>query len=172
MARGIGGDDGPSLFMFGACVLGFIWLRDSFTSAKESVSSTLELGKNSGGILQPETTEDISTLQKSVDAITVRWTKCPHGKAYYLNIAAKCWTELSANYNTDEAKLFAMLSPLSADELRAVAKTFGVRETSVFGLLTLGSYTIFKAFDEALSDGMFGNDLTKMRKIWAKTGLW
>lgn len=172
MARGIGGDDGPSIFMFGACVLGFIWVRDNLKSAGDSVSKKLELGQNSGGILQDETTRDIARMEKSAATIPVRWTNCKRPRAFYQSVADDIWTECKANYYVDTDKMFELVEPLNADELKAVAKYFGVRETTFLGVLTLGSYDIVKAMKAALSDGFLAQNETRMRQIWSKTGLW
>ena len=172
MARGIGGDDGPTLFMAGACILGFIWIRDSLGKAGDTLSDKLEIGKNSGGILQAETTRDIARMEKQASGLVIRWSNCKKGRGYYASVADDIWDECKANYSTDEAKMFDLLSPLNVDELKAVAQSFGVRETTLLGVLTLGSYDIIKALKAALSDGFIFDDETKMRKIWAKTGLW
>lgn len=158
--------------MAGAVVLGFIWLRDNLAKAGDSLSDKLEIGKNSAGLLQVETTKEIEKMEKQTSGLLIRWTNCKRGKAYYASVADDIWTECKANYSTDEAKMFELLTPLNADELKAVAQAFGVRETSLLGLATLGSYTIVKALKAALSDGYFSNDETNMRRIWAKTGLW
>jgi hypothetical protein len=171
MARGIGGEDGPSLWTFLCCILVFFWLRSATAKATKKVEDVLELGKNSGGPLQPETTAQISALEKSVDQIAVSVRKLKYKMPHYQAIADDIWAELTSVFNIDEAKMFDELKPLDANELRAVAKCFGIKEPAVLGLTTR-TLTIFKAFEWKLSDGMMGNYLTQMRKIWAKSGLW
>ena len=166
----MGGDDGPSVFMFFSCVLIFMWLRNTANKVGDTVSETLELGQNSGGPLQAETTTEISQMEKQVKSITYRLSALRHPKAYFTNIANKIWTELGA-MNTSESDIISWLKPMNTDELKCVAKEFGVRERTTFGLTTV-SCTIFKAFDDNFTDGILGNDLTAMHKIWAKTGLW
>lgn len=166
MARGIGGEDGPSVWMFLTVILVWAWVKSTFTSAKNSVVDTLEIGKNSGGPFQSESTADIDRKNRFIDKIPVTHTRLPHSSQHYRDIADMLQSELTATFNTDEPKMFAALTPLSLYELRAVAKAFGVRENSVG--FTYYTYTLFDIMTKVLS----GSDLTRMRKIWAKTGLW
>lgn len=170
MARGIGGDDGPSIWMFAACILIWYKLSDMWKAGKKSVQD--ELNTNHASILQPETTAEISRLEKKVAAITYKPSQLTQPKVYYTNVANTCWKELSANYNTDEEKLFDLLEPMNADELKCVAKEFGVKESTTLFVVTSHTVDIFSAFDLVLTDGLFGKDLTKMHSIWKKTGLW
>lgn len=146
-------------------------MRSTASSAKKSLVDTFEIGKNSAGIFQHETTKDIDKKQSFVDKIAVTTTRLKYNSAHYLAIADMCFDELTAWLNVDEPRLFAALENLNVYELRAVAKSFGVRETSIVGF-TSSTFTIFDLMGHTLKDGRFGNDLTKMRKIWAKTGLW
>lgn len=171
MARGIGGEDGPSIFMFVACVL--IWGKVAgwFEKAQNGVISGLELGQNSAGPLQAETTVEISTMEAEVKSWPVAWSQLPKPKTYYQNIANQLWDESKSKLNIDEARMIALCRPLSKNELMAVAKCFGVRESSMLGLTTWTGH-IFKAFD-LVFDGMFKkDDLAQMKKIWSVTRLW
>lgn len=171
MAKGILGDDGPSVWTFVAVILFWGWLKGQFNSGKKSVVDTLEIGQNSGGPLQPETTAQISAMQAFVNQIPVTPSRLRYKLSYYQSVADTIWDELISPVNIDEPKLFALLGPMSVYELRAVAKSFGIKEPGVLGL-TVRTLTIFKAFEWKLTDGIFGNDLYTMRKIWGKTGLW
>ena len=169
MARGIGGDDGPSLFMMAACVLIWYKLSDMFKAGKDAVED--ELNTNHAGVFQQETSSDIKRMEKTVSGIAYRSSKLTKPKANYTSIADALWVELKAKFNTDEGKMFDLLTPLNADELKCVAKEFGVRETNFLGFTT-ATVTLFNAFDQVLTDGLFSKDLTSMHSIWKKTGLW
>lgn len=171
MAKGIGGEDGPSLWMFIAVVLVWGKLSQLATKTKNDTAKFLELGKNSGGPFQPETTAEISVMTKFVARIPVTPSRLKHKLPYYKAIADLVWEELKAQFFTNDTRMFEALEPLTLYELRAVAKEFGVRETTLFGMTT-ETVTIFTGFDKVLKNGMLGNDLTRMHKIWAKTGLW
>lgn len=170
MARGIGGDDGPSVWMFVACILIWYKLAALFKSGKDAVSDELKV--NHASILQHETTSEIARLERKVKAITYRPSKLVHPKVYYTNLANTCWKELSANYYTSERELFNLLTPLNPDELKCVAKEFGVKESTTLMVITSHTMDIFAAFDYVLEDGVLFKDLTKMHKIWKVTGLW
>lgn len=169
MARGIGGDDGPSVFMFAACVLIFFKLSDWAKAGKDAVSA--ELDTNHASPFQSQTTSEIKKMEKYVAGITYRSSNLKKPAATYVSIANQCWKELSADWYVSDRKLFDLLDPLNADELKAVAKAFGVKESTALGI-TSGTYTIFTAFDEVLEDGYVFKDLAKMHLIWKKTGLW
>lgn len=171
MAKGIGGEDGPSLWMFIAVVLVWGKLSQLATKTKNDTAKFLELGKNSGGPFQPETTAEITVMTKFVARIPVTPSRLKHKLPYYKAIADLVWEELKAQFFTNDTRMFEALEPLTVYELRAVAKEFGVRETTLFGMTT-ETVTIFTGFDKVLKNGMLGNDLTRMHKIWAKTGLW
>lgn len=171
MARGILGDDGPSLWIFISVILIWAWIQKTTDKVVKGVKSGFEIGENSAGPLQPETTKDIANLQAFVDAIPITSSRLKYPISHYQSIADDCWTELISPINIDEAKLFGMFQHLTVYELRAVAKKFGLKEPAFLGL-TVKTLTIFKAFEWKLSDGVFGNDLSKMRTIWAKSGLW
>lgn len=171
MARGIGGDDGPSVWMFLCCVLVFGWVKTQLKSAKDSVSDVLELGKNSGGPLQTETTKDISTMEDLVASWPVSWSTLPKAKSHYQNIADKLWAETWSKVNIDEQLMIDLCKPLSKNELYAVAKCFGVRDHNN-GPFTVWTGHIFKAFELALDGAFKGNEMAQMKKIWAVTKLW
>lgn len=172
MARGIGGDDGPSLWM--AIAVLCVWA--SFKSwAKETthdVKDTLGIGHNTAGPLQSQTTAEIEAAEKAVKSWTVSWSALPKPKTYYQNIADKLWKEMLSQYNIDEQAMIDACKPLSKGELVAVAKCFGVKEaTTIFGLTTWSGH-IFQAFDVAL-EGMFKkNEMAQMKRIWSVTKLW
>ncbi|RYE91507.1 MAG: hypothetical protein EOO37_00060 [Cytophagaceae bacterium] len=171
MARGIGGDDGPTLWMFVACIL--IWgkVKGWFDSGLS------ELDKNHANPFQPETNAEIRNKEKVVKEIAYRPSKFQNGHklSYYQQLADSQFKELMSTFNIDEDKLINMLKPLNVDELKAVAKCFGVRDSASIKSLgfATGTGTIFEYYDELLSDSTLGgNDLTQMRKIWQPTGLW
>lgn len=171
MARGIGGEDGPTLWMFVAVVLVWGTVSKWLSSAKNTVVEGLEIGKNSAGPLQAETTAEIRTMEDQVASWHCAWSELKKPKTFYQNIADKLWKEIASQFNIDEAAMIAACRGLSKNELMAVAKCFGVREAAVFGLTTWTGH-IFKAFDVAL-EGMFKkNELAEMHRIWAVTKLW
>lgn len=169
MARGIGGDDGPTLWMFIACIL--IWgkVKGWFDSGMT------ELDKNHVNPFQPETNAEVRTKEKFVKEITYRSSKLTHKPTYYQQLADAQYKELMSTFNIDETKLINMLKGLNVDELKAVAKAFGARDSvsmKSLGFAT-GTGTIFEYYEELLTDSTLGgDDLTQMRKIWQPTGLW
>lgn len=167
MARGIGGDDGPTLWMFIACIL--IWgkIQGWFGSVSSSLSGNL------ANPFQPETTADIKRKEKQVTSITYRSSKLTKPVAYYQDVASAQYNELCSTWNIDEDKLLDMLKGFNVDELKAVAKNFGVKDANVLGLVAGWTGNIFDWYDHLLKDtAIGGNDLTAMRAIWKPTGLW
>lgn len=171
MARGIGGEDGPSLWMFIAVLAVWATVRSALTSAKNSVVDGLGIGQNTAGPLQAETSSEIQTMEDEVKSWPVSWSSLPRPKTYYSNIASKLWNEVKASVNIDEALMVDLCRPLTKNELFAVAKLFGVRESSSLGFTTWSGH-IFKAFDLALA-GMFkSSEMAEMKRIWSVTRLW
>ena len=123
MARGLGGDDGPTLWMFIACIL--IWgkVKGWFDEASDKLSGNL------ANPFQPETTAQIKAKEKHVKTVTYRASHFPPGRKldYYQQLAEAQFDEMQSAVNIDEDKLINMLKPLNADELKAVYKCFGVR---------------------------------------------
>jgi hypothetical protein len=173
MARGIGGDDGPSIWMAVAVICVWGYVKTQVNSAKKTVVAGLELGQNSAGPLQEQTSADIAESESAVKSWHCTWSALPKPKTYYQNIANKLWTEMRSSFNIDEAAMIAMCKPLTTNELMAVAICFGVKEatTPFFGLTTWTGH-IFQAFDVALEGYFKSNDRAAMKKIWAPTKLW
>ena len=182
MARGILGDDGPSLFMFIAVIL--IWgtiqrwasnAGDKLGAAKDSLADKLEIGKNSASIWQAQTTAQISQMETMVKSIAVPYSKLPHPPNFYKQTADAMWKEMTSTINIDEWAIVEMVRVFSKDELLAVAKAFGVREVSDWknlGLTTAWTGTIFDAMTIAF-DGYFKeSERLAMHRIWAKTKMW
>jgi hypothetical protein len=166
MARGIGGDDGPSLWMFLACIL--IWgkIQGWFNAASDKLSGNL------ANPFQSETTEDIKKKEKQVSGVSYKVSNLPNKLAHYQQIAQAQWDEMHSIGNIDEDKLISTLKPLNKDELIAVFKAFGVKENTVLGVASMTG-TIFDFYQKYLTDSTFGgNDLTDMWNVWKKTGLW
>lgn len=173
-ARGFQGDTLTTVFMLAAGVL--VWNKLSNTVDK--VGKNLEFGQNSGGIFQNETTEEINVYESEVKNWSANWaTLGAAGKTKCTNIANKLYVEVKNNFgyssNIDEDYMINLCKPLNANELRAVAILFGVKDINNFAGLTSWSGHIFHLFDTVLTDTMFGgNDLTNMKTVWAKSGLW
>lgn len=172
MAKGIGGEDGPSLWTFLCVILVWKWFTSEASKLEKKVEGVFHVGVNDAGPLQKQTTAQISNMKRKVDLIPVVVGKLRQPPHYYTEVADSIWDQMNATFFTNKDEIFRLLEPLNVNELNAVAKGFGVRETTVFGLLTLSTYTIFTAMDGTFSDGVVVKDLTRMRKIWAKTGLW
>jgi hypothetical protein len=171
VARGIGGEDGPSLWMFVAVLCVWPVVKNFMSETKKDVTDTLGIGHNTAGPLQSQTSADIQAAEDTVKSWTVSWSTLKP-KTYYQNIADRLWAEMNSQFNIDEQALIDACKPLSKMELMAVAKCFGVKEnTTVFGLTTWSGH-IFQAFDIAF-DGMFKkNELAQMKKIWSVTKQW
>lgn len=169
MARGIGGDDGPTLWMFIACIL--IWgkVKGWFDSASDKLSGNL------ANPFQPETTADIKRKEAQVSGVFFRSSKFPPGRtlSFYQDVAAEQFKELTSSFNIDEDRLITMLKGFNVDELKAVYKSFGVKDATVLGVVAGWTADLFGWYEHLLTDSTFGgNDLTTMRKIWQPTGLW
>ena len=182
MARGILGDDGPSLFMFIAVIL--IWgtiqrwvstAGDNLGAAKDSIADKLEIGRNSAGPFQRQTSADIAKMEDKVKRIAVPYSQLKHEPAHYLRIADAMWKEMESFVNVDEWALIGMVRNLSTNELLAVAKQFGVKERAnmlVGGLMTTWTGTIFDAMDDAFSGYFKPVERKAMHAVWAKTKMW
>lgn len=172
MAGGIGGDDGPSLWMAVAVIVCWGAFKSWASEAKKDVSDTLGIGKNTAGPFQDQTSSEIEQIEATVKSWPVTWSALPHPKSYYDSIAAKMWREMTSPVNIDEEQLIAWVKPLSKVELVAVAKCFGVKEATTFFGFTAWTGHIFQAMDVAF-DGMFKkNELAQMKKIWSVTKMW
>lgn len=166
MARGIGGDDGPTLWMFVACIL--IWgkVQGWFSAAGDA------LGGNLANPLQDETTDQIRAKEKRVKDVKYKPTNLPKVLGFYEQIADDQYSEMLNWFNVDEDKLINQVKSLNKDELTAVYKSFGVRDNKVLGVAQ-STMNLLEFYQKLLTDSTFGgDDLTTMRKIWAKTGLW
>lgn len=158
--------------MFVACILIFQMLKKWWDAASDKIEGAVNT--NYGGPLQGETTEDIKKKENLIKQVSYRSSQFPKGRklSYYQHIADTQWKELEAFVNTDEDKLIAQVASLNTDELKAVYKCFGLKERT-FAKLTVKSGDLFDFYEDVLSDGILaGDDLSRMRKVWAKTGLW
>lgn len=172
MARGIGGEDGPSVWMFVAVVVVWGAVRQWFTETKKSVVDKFEIGQNSGGPMQDQSSAEIQTMQSEVDSWHVAYSALPKPKTYYHTIVNVLKAEMSSNINIDEARIISLCRPLSRNELMAVAKIFGVWDRNYIFGLTAWTGNIFQAFDIAFK-GMYKDDeMAQLKKIWAVTKLW
>lgn len=173
MARGIGGDDGPSLWMFLACIL--IWgkIQGWFNSVKKGVEDIADT--NYANPMQEESTSDIKLMKDNVSRIAVPWSRLgKNARSRFNTLAMKHRQLMDTGGNMDEAALYAQVESLTADQLRALAYCFGVQDRTN-GLISIWTGDIFRWYEKALDDvHWFGSEteLDKMRKIWAKTGLW
>lgn len=165
MARGLGGEDGPSLWMFVAVVLVWGKIQGWFGEVKADLSGNL------ANPLQDETTDQIRAKEKRVAATQVRLSTLPKSATYYQDLADDLYSEMQSWFNVDEEKLLDICKPLTKDELLAVYKAFGVKDNKVLGVAQ-STGTLIDFFKKCLSDGLTGNDKTNMKAIWKKTGLW
>jgi hypothetical protein len=82
---------------------------------------------------------------------------------------------MDTGWNMDEDALFAQVEHLTAEQLRALAYCFGVQDRTN-GVISLWTGHIFRWYEKALDDVKFypgqQTELARMRKIWAKSGLW
>lgn len=171
MARGIGGDDGPSLWMFAACILIYGKLASWGKSAKDELKHVSDEISTTANPIQAQTSDQLAMYKREVDSWAVNWTGLPKPQSHYQNMASKLWAELRKEPNVDEDKIIAMCKPYSAPELKAIAKSFGVKKERTFGL-TVWEGHIFAAFDEVFEDGLFSTERTDLYLVWSKTGLW
>lgn len=166
MARGLGGDDGPSVWMFLACIL--IWgkVQGWFNSVKEDLSGNL------ANPFQAETTADIRKMEKKIKNTPFSSSALRKPRTHYEEIADAQHKEMTSSFNIDEDRLYQMLELLNVDELKAVYVSFGARDSTALGI-TAWTGDIFKWYQHLLTDSTFGgNDLSDMRALWKKTGLW
>lgn len=172
MARGIGGEDGPSLWMFVAVILVWGSIKSWMTETKDTVKDTLGLGQNSGGPFQNQTSEQIKTMDSEVKGWFVQWSALPKPKSHYQTIANALFAEMCSNVNIDEAKIIATCKPLNRNELVAVAKSFGVRDRNYIFGFTAWTGNIFQLFDIAFDGYYKKEELAELKRIWAPTKLW
>lgn len=175
MARGIGGDDGPSIFMFAACILIFGQLKSWFNKAGDKANELAN--KNYANPFQQETTSEIDMMTKNAKKISVNWKALPPAKniTYFQRLALSHKQVMDTQGNMDEDKLFSQVEKLTANELRALAYCFGVQDRTN-GLISIWTGDIFMWYDKGLDDITlypgYITELARMRAIWAKTGLW
>ena len=167
MARGILGDDGPTIWMLIACILFWGKITDWWGSATNKLDDVV---KTTSGVFQSETSDDLSLMQKQVNGWSVPWSTLPKKRIHYEEVAATLWTEMKKTF-VDEAKIIAICTGLTAGELKAVAKSFGVKKEKTFGL-TVWEGHIFAAFAQVCEDNIISDDLTQLRNIWKKSGIW
>lgn len=113
--------------------------------------------------------------EEAIKSITVDPKKLVKDKFYYKNVAEQLYNELKKHvpltniFTYDSKALFGYIPGLNNDELKQVAKEFGVRSLMAFDLIKMpDGGTLFEWFDNILSK----TDLEKMRAVWAGTGLW
>lgn len=113
--------------------------------------------------------------EKGLEQIEVNKNNLVRPEFNYKNVAEQIYNELNKrvpfiNYwYYDSAKLFSYLQGLNNDELKQVAKEFGVRSTKLYNLIPMSDGgTIFEWFDNILTDA----HNQEMRRIWAGTQLW
>lgn len=169
MARGIGGDDGPTLWMFVAVILIWTTVRKWFGEVSDKASEVVN--RNYANPIQKETTQEIAEMEKAVKNTFVPWSKLGP-KTYFQRIAMSQRQNLDTGFNVDEDKLFKELEPLSADQLRAVYHCFGVKDRTN-GLITLYTGDLFDWYEKELDSwGMKPTEMERMRAIWAKARIW
>lgn len=174
MARGMGGDDGPSIWMFFACVLVWGKVQGWFNSAKTGVQEVLDT--NYANPVQEETTSDIKLMQDAVKRIAVPWsTLGANAVQRFKGLAMKHRQLMDTQWNMDEDALFAQVENLKPAELKALAKSFDVPDRTN-GVITIWTGHIFRWYEKALDDVTLYpghvTELARMRKIWSKSGLW
>lgn len=154
--------------MFVACILIYQMVKGWWNKAEDKLNGNL------ANPFQTETTEQIRKKEAAVKATTYRSSNLRHKNIdYYQQLADSQFEEMTSSYNIDEDKLIAQLKPLNTDELRAVYKCFGVKDANVLGTVAAWTQDIFGWYNHLLSDTVLGGkDLTAMRAVWAKTGLW
>lgn len=165
------------------CGFGFMLIWNKFSGAAnkglDKAKTVFEIGQNSGGVFQQETTEEINQYEGEVKLWHYNPQGFPKGRsiAFYKAIATKIYVHVKNNFgyasNIDEDYLLNLCKPLTANELRAVAVSFGVKDINNAAGMTSWTGHIFHLFDSILTDTFAGgNDMTAMKTIWAKTGLW
>jgi hypothetical protein len=170
MARGLGGDDGPSLWMFVAVVLVWGTIRSWFQAAKNNLDDVVST--NYANPVQGETTKDIKVYESAVKRVAVPWSSLPRQKDYYQRLAISHRQLMDTGGNMDEDALFAQVARLSANELKALYYCFGVADRSN-GLMAIWTGDLFVWYEKGLDDwGIKPTELQRMRSIWAKTKLW
>ena len=106
--------------------------------------------------------------------IKVDESKLPGDPTKYANIADIQYNAMNA-YGTDTSALFNSLKGLDANELKAVAKAFGKRASTISIIpgteqSISGNRTIFDWYNTELWE--WTGNLDKMKAIWKNTGLW
>ncbi len=153
-------------------------LWQKLSSAADVVGKKLGVGENTAGIFQKETSEEINVYEHEVKTWHCNWAALgAGGKTKATGIANKIYTHVKNNFgytsNIDEDYLIGLCKPLSANMLAAVAIQFGVKDINNGVGMTSFTGHIFHLFDTILEDNLIGGkDLTSMKQVWSKTGLW
>lgn len=175
--RGFQGDTMSTLLLMAAGIL--VWQKLSRGAEKvgDKLSDTLELGKNSGGIFQTETTEEISSYQQEVDSWHCNWNTISKARRTQIKgLANKIYTHVKDHSgltsNIDQGLIISLHKGLNPNELKALAISFGVKDINhVFGM-TAWTGHIFHLFEVAFEGYFNESELAQLRRIWAPTGFW
>lgn len=131
-----------------------------------------KIGKlfSAGGILS---VGDNSEMQKKriedIAATKFDQSKMTKDMAAISNIANSLYQSMQ-DLGTNEERIFQSLQGLTAEDLKAVYKSFGIREDSLFGLggiLTVMKGDLFDWFRAEFND----SDYKKIETLFSKTGL-
>ncbi|KAB2913932.1 MAG: hypothetical protein F9K23_15805 [Bacteroidetes bacterium] len=111
----------------------------------------------------------------NLKAIAVDTKQLTQDPFQYKNIADQIYNEVSKRtyilvfYTYNSQKLFGLLEGLNTDELKQVAKDFGVRAWRFLDVINMpDAGTIFEWFEMVLTK----EHLARMKQIWLPTGLW
>lgn len=155
--------------MFVAVILVWSSVKAWFSEVKKDGSDLIN--RNYANPIQKETTEEITQMEQQVKNTFVPWSKIRE-KAVYQRLAMSQRKNLDTGLNVDEAKLFAEMEALTADELRAVFYCFGVKDRTN-GLISLYTGNLLDWYEKELDSwGLAPTEINRMRSIWAKTKLW
>jgi hypothetical protein len=96
----------------------------------------------------------------------------PQAQSVYLAIADDQWNQMKGVAFPSYDNLANPLSSLSSDEMKAVKAAFAVRPDTIFGISTHEG-DLFDYYRVNMKGwALWGDsDITKMRALWAKTGL-
>ncbi len=124
------------------------------------------------GIFANEASKQAKDASKEIKKVKVDKNKLPKHTSAYLTIADMQFEAMNA-WGTDEDKLFDSLNGLNTEELKQVAKDFGVRSSTIQALPSIWTpiskkRNIFEWYTEELS----GNALGRMKEVWKNTTLW
>ena len=140
----------------------------------KGVSGAFNSWTNAVTLGDPDQAARTTVLKQQVINTPVSST-LPKNQSYYTQLAETLYNSMKAFQPDDftlSKDLYAELTKLNVNELKAIYKAFGVRQNYAFMFVDLGESDLIGWFRQELHDSWFWDWNTNMKVIWTKTGLW